>query len=286
MNVSGAWCSAFEGRTRPDDDPMTYKLLHFPSCAIRPATSSGSSSVEPLPEPVAQALRSGICPPDVAFDHFLPEPLRALSDQHWTPLCVALQAAAWLDELQVRTVIDIGSGAGKFCVAAALSGRCHFTGLEHRPGLVQAARALARTFGIEERACFIQGALGEVRVPVVDAYYLYNPFEENSSEYAGRIDEAVELSEARQARDLLAVRELLLGARVGTYVLVYNGFGGKLPDVYREVKSEHDLPNVLRLWRKARPSASRRPSGVRALGRGNGSEGMCLRAPLDLLGVG
>jgi hypothetical protein len=72
---------------------------------------------------------------------------------------------------------------------------------------------------------------------------------------------------------------------VGTYVLVYNGFGGKLPDVYREVKSEHDLPNVMRLWRKARPSASRRPSGARALGRGNGGEGMCLQAPLGPLGV-
>jgi SAM-dependent methyltransferase len=201
-----------------------------------------------------------------------------LSDQHWTPLSVAVQAAAWLDEFQVRTVIDLGSGAGKFCVAAALAGRCHFTGLEQRPALVQAARALARTFGVEGRACFIQGALGEVRLPVVDAYYLYNPFEENSPDYVGRIDEAVELSEARQASDVLAVRELLLAARVGTYVLVYNGFGGRLPDVYREVRSEHELPNVLRLWQKARPSASRRPSGARTLCRGNGGEGMCLRS--------
>src|SRR5688572_31833715 len=87
---------------------------------------------------VARALRAGRCPMDCAFDRFLPADLRRVSDEHWTPLVAALRAAQWLDEAGVRTVVDIGSGAGKFCVAAALAGHCRFKGLEHRRRLVRA----------------------------------------------------------------------------------------------------------------------------------------------------
>jgi predicted RNA methylase len=163
---------------------------------------------------------------------------------------VALRAAEWLDEHHVRTVVDIGSGAGKFCVAAALAGRCRFTGLEQRPRLVDAARALARLFEVDDRVAFLDGALGEIPVPDADAYYLYNPFGENLFGPQDHLDEDVELSFERYARDIATVRELLQRAPVGTYVVIYNGFGGQVPLGYQEVRTDHDLPNPLCLWRK------------------------------------
>ena len=67
-----------------------------------------------------------IAPSTVSY----PKGLRGVSGQHWTQLVVAKRAAEWLDALRIRIVVDIGSGVGKFCVAAALVGHCRFTGLE------------------------------------------------------------------------------------------------------------------------------------------------------------
>jgi SAM-dependent methyltransferase len=200
---------------------------------------------------VIEALRGGVCPTDAEFDQFLSEPIGALSARHWTPLAVTARAARWFDECNVRTVLDIGSGPGKFCVAGALACRCHFTGLEHRRHLVESARMLARAFGVENNAYFIHGALGEARLPNADAYYLYNPFEENVMGPGDRIDDSVELGSERMTRDIAAIRALLARAPAGTYVLVYNGYGGKLPADYTRVRADLNLPNALCLWRKA-----------------------------------
>lgn len=211
-------------------------------------------------------MRTGLCPDDSSFDHFIPDSMRAPSCHHWTPLAVALRAAEWFGENRVKSVLDIGSGAGKFCVGAALAGSCHFTGLEQRERLVMGARLLARTFNLESRVQFIHGVLGVARIPVPDAYYLYNPFLENLMYPEDRIDDDVELSDERQARDLLLLRELLSAARPGTYVMTYNGIDAKLPTDYRLICTDRELPNVLCLWRKAapKPAMKRKPDAAPA----------------------
>jgi hypothetical protein len=231
---------------------MTNKLLYFPGHRplARAPADPRSTTVDFDSARVAAMLRAGVCPPDASFDQFLPDPLRSLSSQHWTPLVVAARAAQWFDECNVSTIIDIGSGAGKFCVAAALAGYCRFVGLEHREHLVACARTLARTFGVQDRAHFIHGALGEVRLPSADAYYLYNPFEENVLDSEERIDQSVELSGERMSRDVEAICLLLDGSPAGTYVLTYNGFGGALPPSYSRVRVDTEPPNPLCLWRK------------------------------------
>ena len=187
---------------------------------------------------------------DRSFDRFLPDELRIVSGQHWTPLVVALRVAEWLDGLGVRRVVDLGSGAGKFCVAAAIASSCQFTGIEQRPHLVHAARALARSFAVEDRVRFIVGTLGQLEIPDADAYYLYNPFGENLFGPEGHVDDVVELSEERYMRDTSLVERFLKHAPVGTYVVKYNGFGGIMPGTYKPIRIDHGMPNVLRLWRK------------------------------------
>jgi SAM-dependent methyltransferase len=234
---------------------MTNKIIPFPQRAPASGAARGDAMTASSAAEIAERLSAGSCPEDAAFDQFIPESMRAHSCHHWTPLAVALRAAEWFSEHRVRTVVDIGSGAGKFCVGAALAGYCHFTGLEQRERLVAGARLLARTFSVESRVHFIHGVLGVARLPVADAYYLYNPFLENRMYREDHIDEDVELSEERQARDVLLLRELLSAARPGTYVLTYNGIDAKLPASYRLVCSDRELPNALCLWRKAVPRA-------------------------------
>jgi hypothetical protein len=230
--------------------PNTHLLFPRRSSDV---DATPTESMIPYPDPacVIEALVRGVCPPDAAFDQFLAEPMRRLSAYHWTPLAVALKAAQWFEECNIRTVIDIGAGAGKFCVAAALATRCHFVGLEHRGHLLANARLLARTFGVEDRTYFIHGALGEVRLPTVDAYYLFNPFEENVMDPTECIDNSVRLSNERRTRDIESLHALLARASAGTYVLIYNGFGGSLPAGYERIRLARELPNTLCLWRKA-----------------------------------
>ncbi len=180
-----------------------------------------------------------------------------MSGQYWTPLVVAKRAAEWLADLKVRTVVDIGSGAGKFCVAAALAGRCHFTGLERRSRLVAAARTLAQLFDVDDRVSFVEGAFGNIATPVADAYYLYNPFGEYLFGSKDHFDSDAERSDERYKRDVAAVQDLLQRAHVGTCVLTYNGFGGRVPSSYQEICVDNELPNELRLWRKERIKPTR-----------------------------
>lgn len=205
---------------------------------------------------VGRAIRNGECPPDLAFDRFLHPDHRAVSQQHWTPVLVAMRAAAWFEQHGARTVIDIGSGAGKFCVVAGLASACQYLGLEQRPGLVAAARELAEGFGVAGRVRFVEGRLAESQHLFADAYYLYNPFGENLFGPDDFIDQEVELSKERHARDVEATQSLLRRAPPGTLVVTYNGMGGRMPFGYVEIACDRETRNELKLWRKRELPAS------------------------------
>jgi hypothetical protein len=215
--------------------------------------ASGAAS-GPLPLQIASSIRSGKRPPDHDFDRFLPRPLRSLSNRYWTPLAVVACAAKWLDELGVRTVVDVGSGAGKFCIAGAMMSRCHFLGVEQRPHLVAASRVMSKLYGVEDRVRFLHATFGERVLPEAEAYYFFNPYGENLFGHEGRLDASVELSEERFARDVASTRYWLSVAAPGTYVLTYSGLGGRLPRCYAPVRVARDLPSLLKLWRKVERS--------------------------------
>lgn len=201
---------------------------------------------------VAAAVRAGRRSTDAAFDRFLPDALREVSDHYWTPLPVIRRVALWLRETGVRSVVDVGSGAGKFTVAAALLTRCRFVGVEHRAGLIEAAESLAAAFEVSERVSFVHGGIEAAAQLRCDAYYLFNPFGRywfDEPEY----DEP-SLTFAPDVRDehLAAVGAMLAAAPKGTFVITYNGFGASLPGSYQEIDTARQLPGTLRLWKQVR----------------------------------
>jgi SAM-dependent methyltransferase len=207
--------------------------------------------LSPSPARIAEALRVGRCPPDAIFDAFLPEDLASLSADQWTPLEVALAAAGWLAELGIERVVDIGSGPGKFCVAAALAGNGAFVGVEQNPRLVGVARSLARLFGVERRVHFLHAALGQAVLPEAGAYYLYNPFAQHL--FAPTDDGEATPNYERYRRDVMLAQDTFRRAPPGTVVLTYNGFGGLMPSSYEACRVDRELPCVLRMWRKSQP---------------------------------
>ncbi len=206
---------------------------------------------------IAAALRTRDLPPDEVFDRYLPEALQGVSSQHWSMLRIAVQVARWVNEHRIADVLDIGSGAGKFCVAAALASDARYLGIEHRPRLVEAARALAHTFGVDDRVTFIEGDAAEIVLPDAEAYYVYNPFGENLVGPEEWVDDEVEHSRGRFERDRATLEAFFDTRPPGTYVFTYNGFGGTLPANYREMRCDRTTFSVLRMLRKtARPGSS------------------------------
>lgn len=202
---------------------------------------------------VARAVRRGEPVADELFDALLPDGARDLAGMFWTPVEVALKAAAWLDEEKVATVLDVGSGVGKFCVLAALAGKAHFTGVEHRKRLVPLATRLAAELGVADRVRFVEGTLGETAMPKAGAYYFYNPFGENVYGPEDHLDEDVLLTPARYAKDISAALALLEAAAPGTVLVTYNGFGAHAPPSYRPLRWETVGASELSMWRRDEP---------------------------------
>jgi SAM-dependent methyltransferase len=202
---------------------------------------------------ITDALRAGRCVPDRVFDSYLPEDLRYVSQDQWTPLEVVQTAARWLADAGIRRVIDIGSGPGKFCVAAALAGSCELIGLEQDPRLSSVARSLARLFGVQDRVRFVHGALGASALPEADAYYIYNPFAQHLLPPIDGIGCEARPDYERYGVDVMLAQDVFRRAPVGTLVLTYNGFGGLMPASYEACRVTRELPCVLRSWRKSEP---------------------------------
>ena len=138
-------------------------------------TRESSLSESNLARKIAAAMREGARPTDDTFDQFMPGDLEIVSRTYWTPIEVATRVAEWLDELSIDTLMDIGSGAGKFCVAAAIVGKCRFIGLEQRPRLVIAARTLAQAFGVGDQIQFVVGDLDAIAAIPVSASWISAP---------------------------------------------------------------------------------------------------------------
>jgi SAM-dependent methyltransferase len=184
---------------------------------------------------VAEQLRAGLPVPDARFDRLLGTDLQRLSHLHFTPVDVARRAAAWLTAAGAGEVADLGAGAGKFCLVAAATSPARFTGIERRPGLVQAARALAARMGLDN-AQFVHGDLRTVPLRRYQAFYVYDPFAEVEADEDERLDPSLPVPD--RAAGVAALLARLAEAPVGTRVAMFCGLGGPTPPGYRRVAAE------------------------------------------------
>lgn len=130
---------------------------------------------------------------DTAFDWLYPEHFQLLSAKHWTPLVLAHTAATFLAGPGAR-VLDIGSGIGKFCLAAAYHfPETHFYGVEQRHELICLAEE-AKGYTRLSNVNFIYANVTQVNFKEFDHFYFYNSFYENIDP-ENQIDGSIELSQ-------------------------------------------------------------------------------------------
>lgn len=206
---------------------------------------------------------------DEKFDQIYPPELRQLSAIFWTPVAVAVEAARLLVTAPGTRALDVGCGPGKFCLVAARLTDGRFTGIEQRPELIAAARAamaVLQVTGIE----FLQGNIVDIAFSDYDAFYIFNPFEENR--HGHKIDSAIPLSTALFKRYTDYVADQLGARPLGTRVVTYMGYSDDVPACYD--CEQAFFGDDLKLWIKRREhdSAIER-LGLRASRSYRGSQG-------------
>lgn len=199
-------------------------------------------------ELVANSLRSGCLVSDETFDQIYPSAVRHASAIHWTPLRVCARIVALLDLKPGQRLLDVGAGAGKFCIVAAAMSQAVVRGIEREPYLAEVAREAARRFAIDIEVVDDTFDAEHAADVDVDAVYLFNPFIE--ALFLPGVGELASADRQRTAVDIAAAETFLAAARAGTRLVTFCGFGGKVPSSYDRRVSEAWDGGVLELWEK------------------------------------
>lgn len=195
---------------------------------------------------IFEKLKSGLEIEDVVFDTIFPLRYRKISKIHFTPVKVAQVAAQYLVVKPGTRVLDIGAGAGKFCMIGAACTEGHFVGVEQRENLYRLAKKLSKRHNLE---CidFIFSNIVAVDFEAFDAIYYFNAFYENIF-HNGAIDNAVTLDKALYAIYTQYMREQLSKMPIGTRLATYFSFMDEVPNSYKIKSADFDLK--LKLWEK------------------------------------
>jgi SAM-dependent methyltransferase len=184
---------------------------------------------------------------DPEFDQLYPLSIQALARRHWTPLGIARKASGFLAADNNVRILDIGSGAGKFCLAAAYyKPGAFYYGVEQRKNLLshaETAREILR-FG---NVSFIHGNFTQLDFRNYDHFYFYNSFYENLAG-TDKIDDSIDYSGELYNYYNRYLYKQLEKKPAGTKLVTFHSLGDEMPQNYHVVGAE--VNNLLKYWIK------------------------------------
>ncbi len=183
---------------------------------------------------------------DEQFDSIYPEAIQQLAEDHFTPIEVIRIASQFLVQRAGTRVLDIGSGAGKFCLVGATCTKGHFTGVELRENLHSAANQVVQVQQLDNVA-FIHSNITEIDFKAYNAFYFYNTFFENIMSL-DRIDTSIELNKSLYKAYSNCVKEKLDDMPIGTRLVTYYSAYDEVPESYRIVE-KMDTKKIT-MWEK------------------------------------
>jgi SAM-dependent methyltransferase len=184
---------------------------------------------------------------DFEFHQLYPFFIRELAGRHWTPLSIARKVVQFLTPVESVKILDIGSGVGKFCLAAA-----HFRpyaqiyGIEQRENLVEYANEAKSALNLQN-VSFRCGNFTQLNLKQYDHFYLYNPFFENIDK-SDRIDDDILYSESLYNYYNQYLFNHLEDMPAGTRVVTYCSWDEEIPAGYQLI--ETDFQYLVKFWLK------------------------------------
>jgi SAM-dependent methyltransferase len=184
---------------------------------------------------------------DFEFNSLYPFPIRALAKNHWTPLSIAMKAAEFLAPKHNERILDIGSGVGKFCLAAAHhTPKAIYFGVEQRKSLINFANTAKQHLQLDN-VSFIHGNFTQLDLKKYDHFYFYNSFYENL-DCTNKIDDSIDYSgELYNYYNRYLYRQLRQMPE-GTKVCTFCSLEDEIPDDFHLINTDMDDP--LRFWIK------------------------------------
>jgi hypothetical protein len=184
---------------------------------------------------------------DEDFDKYVyPEKIQKISKLHWTPIPIAMEAVKLLVQNNGDKVLDIGSGVGKFCIIGALQTKGIFYGVEQRADLHIISKKVIEEFNISNIQ-FIHSNINKINFSNYNAFYYFNPFEENIYP-KDRIDDEIPLSFSKYQQYTIYVRSEFKKLPIGTRIVTYCTDEKVIPPGY--IQEYHGLKYKLSLWVK------------------------------------
>ncbi|MBA4056424.1 MAG: SAM-dependent methyltransferase [Marivirga sp.] len=195
---------------------------------------------------VFEFLKLNIDITDYDFNAIYPEKVSNLARKHWSSVSVSKLASEFLVDRPGTKVLDIGSGAGKFCMIGATNTKGHFTGVEQRHELAELSTRIAQSYQIHN-AKFIHANITSINFSDYDAFYFYNSFYENIDR-VNKIDDTVildiKLYHLYSVHIVEQFASLPLGARLVTYCSPLN----IIPQTFKLQDSSNG--GLLKFWEK------------------------------------
>ncbi len=184
---------------------------------------------------------------DCQFNEIFPPSIQLLAQRHWTPLEVAIKAADFLAAENNVSILDIGSGVGKFCLAAANhKPNAFFTGVEQRLSLIRHAETAKAILQLNN-AWFINGNFTQIDFRNYDHFYFFNAFYENL-EGTVKIDNSIDYSGELYNYYSRYLYKQLQQKPAGTRLAAYHSLEDEMPPEYHVVGVE--MEGLLKFWIK------------------------------------
>ncbi|NOT36344.1 MAG: methyltransferase domain-containing protein [Saprospiraceae bacterium] len=191
-------------------------------------------------------IQSNIEVKDREFDLIYPKSFKSISKFHFTPVCIAKEAARYLVTNKETKVLDVGSGAGKFCMIGSVVTEGYFYGVEHRIKLSNLANRITKHYELSNVE-FIHSNITDIQFNLYNSFYSYNPFYENIAK-TGRIDNKLHFSNEQYEAYSSYMKSQLSTMPIGTKLVTYFSYLKEVPDSYKVKYSNFD--NKLKFWQK------------------------------------
>jgi hypothetical protein len=186
-------------------------------------------------------------PKESDFCQLYPLHIQQLDIKHWSPLIVVNRATKFLVHKPDAKILDIGSGAGKFCLAGAYyKPSAFFYGVEQRQYLVDCAISVNTKLG-SLNVDFFHKNFTQLDFKEFDNFYFYNSFFENIAG-SDTIDDTIDYSIELYNYYTRVLSRKLDELPSGTRIVTYKSLDYEIPTSYQLVETQFDT--LLKFWMK------------------------------------